>query len=40
MRGTSRDGGLSVDSSRSASSASVNIDNDVVGAVDKVIWQG
>ena len=39
-RGTSRDGRVSVDSSLSASSASVNIDDDVVGAVVGAIWQG
>ena len=39
-RGTSRDGRVSVDSSLSASSASVNIDSDVVGAVVGDIWQG
>ena len=39
-RGTSRDDRVSVDSSLSASSASVNIDDDVVGTVDEDIWQG
>jgi hypothetical protein len=39
-RGTSRDDGVSVDSSLSASSASVNIDDDVVGTVDEEIWHG
>ena len=39
-RGTSRDGRVSVDSSLSASSASVNIDDDVVGAVVGDIRQG
>ena len=39
-RGTSRDDGVSVDSSLSASSASVNMDNDAVGTVDGDIWQG
>ena len=39
-RGTSRDNEVSVESSLSASSASVNIDDDVVGTVDEDLWQG
>ena len=40
-RGTSRDDGVTLESSLSASSARVNIDDDdVVRTVDEDIWQG